>query len=160
MTGDPYLRLRPPRGTPPDEICGCSTEEALVLQGRLDPNPLACIRCNGEVPPERVPLPADLVDEIASWRNLHDALFQLWLDSGEYETWAIAELSTPGKPVQTRGLALVAKLHAIRPTYFRWFSDQSTDPPTILSRCPQCSGEFTHLVRGRACTLCRVAVCP
>ena len=33
-------------------------------------------------------LPAAIVDALADWRDVYDALDRLWLDSGPYETWA------------------------------------------------------------------------
>jgi uncharacterized protein with PIN domain len=155
---DPYARLRNPGPTPPDEICACADSPPLVLQGRLEPNPLACLRCNGEVAPESVPIPPDLVDEIAAWRDLHDALFQLWLDCGEYQDWAAGELRDARKPAPKRGLALIAKLHAARPAYYWWFTDRPAEERPPPTACPQCRGELTAVERGMACSLCRIVV--
>lgn len=49
---DPYSKLRPPAPTAPEEMCSCPADTPLVLQSHLSPNPLACARCNLEVPPE------------------------------------------------------------------------------------------------------------
>lgn len=53
---DPYRKLRPETATPEDELCKCADRPPIVLQGHLSSNPIACLRCNGEVPPERIGL--------------------------------------------------------------------------------------------------------
>lgn len=158
-TGDAYARLkRPPAsGEPP---CACPGSPPIVLQGRLEPNPLVCLRCNAEVPPESVPVPVDLVDEIACWRDVHDALFMLWMDCGEYEAWAKGQLKAPQNAVHNRGLALIAKLNAVRPTYYWWFTDQVMQPEPPLPACPRCGSALEREGPVRVCTLCRIVVMP
>jgi len=95
---DPFWKLRPPPPTPPEELCSCARTSSVVLQSRLGSNPLACLRCNGEVAPERVGFTAALAEELAFWRDFHDAFYTLWLDSGEFEDWARALSRTPEVP--------------------------------------------------------------
>jgi hypothetical protein len=87
---DPYWKLRRPSATPEAELCKCADRPPIVLQDHLSPNPIVCLRCNGEVPPERIGFSAELAEHVAFWKNLHDALFTLWLDSSDYESWARA----------------------------------------------------------------------
>ena len=158
---DPYFRLKAPPPPADDEYCACADAPPLVLQGRLAPNPLACLACNGEVRPESVPVPLDIVDDVASWRDLHDSLYNLWLDSGEFEAWARDQLTSSASPVHGRALALIAKLTPHRSTYDWWFTDdraKAGQPP--LPACPRCRGELTAHARTRICTLCHIVVSP
>ena len=59
-----------------------------MLRDALGENPLYCVACNGEVAPERIGFDERLAEDIACWLSLHRSLYQLWLDSGEYENWA------------------------------------------------------------------------
>jgi hypothetical protein len=124
---------------------------------RLGPNPIACARCNREVAPERLQLPAALADAVADWRGFHDCFYLLWLDSGEYEDWSLRILSNPTSPVNTRGLSLRAELDLLRRTYFGWFRETATATVEPLSVCPVCSRvlEDRGLV-GRVCERCSV----
>jgi len=90
---DPLARLHPPAGTPADEICACVDRPPLKLMQALGWNPIHCMRCNLEVAPETLSLSPALVDSIAAWRGVYDALDRLWLDSGAYEQWAAGQLA-------------------------------------------------------------------
>jgi hypothetical protein len=81
---DLYWRLRPAGPTPDDEICHCPAGTAVMLRDGLSDNPLFCVACNGEVPPERLGFDERFAEEIANWLSTHDSLYRLWLDSGEY----------------------------------------------------------------------------
>lgn len=129
---DPYLRLRTPAPTPSDEICSCPDKPPIKLMTALTENPIHCMRCNLEVAPEAVPLPEDMVDDVAGWTLVHDALDRLWLDSGEYESWALGELANPASPTNIRGLALRARLDRIRRCYFMLGHNESANA------CPTC----------------------
>jgi len=141
-TADVYERLRPPKPTPADEICGCpgGTAVKVMSTGGLGFNPIHCLQCNGEVPPERLELGRELVDAVANWYRTYGAIDALELQSGEYEEWARAELLNPDSPPNREGLELVRRLNERVATYF-WFwqaeSDQDGEP---LSSCPVCGG--------------------
>lgn len=157
---DPHSRLRPAPPVPAEEHCQCPGSPPLVLKGRLEPNPLTCLACGGEVDPARLDLAPDLVDEVASWRDLHDSLYLLWLDADAYEEWAFVRLKDPRGPVHERGLALIARLAAVRPTYYWWFTDQLFRKEPPLPACPRCQSQLTPEGPHRICTLCRVLVSP
>ena len=57
---DPYLRLRPEPAIPDTELCQCPDSPPVALQDHLSSVPLACVRCNGEVPPKRLGFDEDL----------------------------------------------------------------------------------------------------
>lgn len=140
MTDDPYWKLRPQAATPPEEICGCDSKTPIVLQGNLRSNPLACARCNLEVPPERIGLDAPLAEAVAAWGRFHGAFDTLWLDSDEYEEWAAVQLSDPASPVTLRGLALVRRLNERRRCYLWWFwPGDGYEESAVPADCPRCS---------------------
>lgn len=151
---DPYHRFRRPEPTPPDELCRCVDGPPVKLMQALGPNPLACMRCHGEVQPETLPLPEELVDPVAQWSAVYDALDRLWLDSGAYETWAAAELANIDSSVNRAGLELRAQIDPVRRCYYWLFADaphgnlaaSSTD---VAPHCPICSTRMTAYDGGR-----------
>src|SRR3954453_14239909 len=90
---DKYFKLHPPEPTPADEICDCPGAPPIKLMCALGYNPIQCLNCNGEIPPEMLDLNWGLIESVAYWRNVYDALDRLWLDSADYEEWAKAQLT-------------------------------------------------------------------
>ena len=76
---DFYAMLRPPRPTPGDELCACGDEKPVILMGggTGSYNPVRCISCNKEVPPERLKLEWALVNAIAFWHSQYYAIDRL-----------------------------------------------------------------------------------
>lgn len=151
---DPYRRLRPPGPTPSDELCRCPDRPPVKLMQALGANPLHCMRCHGEVPPEALPLPANLADPVADWSSVHDALDRLWLDSGAYETWAAGELASLESPANRAGLALRARIDPVRRCYYWVFDAVSREVgpgggAEAARRCPQCAAPMTPYIGGR-----------
>lgn len=140
-TFDPYFKLRPFGPPPPNEVCRCRDRPPVLLCQRLGmPNPLVCGRCNGEVPPGRIGFgkAPSLVEAVADWAGFHRAFETLWLDSGEFETWAERQLLDPKSPVNVRGLDVVRRLSKYRTCYLDWHSDPGAEgyrPPTVCPRC-------------------------
>jgi Zn-ribbon-containing, possibly nucleic-acid-binding protein (DUF2310) len=155
---DPYECLRPESVTPDEDVCKCPDRPPITLQDHLSANPISCLRCNLEVPPERIRFPASLAEQIAFWRNLHRALDTLWLDSGEYEPWARAQFENPQGEVNVRGVEIVEELQSSRRSYYWWFEDASEDDFVPPSRCPRCSGDLVELMRTLVCERCSIAV--
>jgi hypothetical protein len=142
---DPYLRLRTPTPTPSDEICTCTDNPPVKLMTALGFNPIHCMRCNLEVPPEALPLPPDLVDPLADWAQVHDALDHLWLDSGPYESWAFGELTNPSSATNTRGIAVRLDIDRVRRCYY-WLEEL---PRPELRNCSACRSPLTPFLDGR-----------
>ena len=155
---DPYWKLRPPSATPEGELCTCLDRPPLVLLGWFSLNPIMCLKCKGEVPPERIGFSAELAEQIAFWRNLHEALLTLWLDSSDYESWGRAQLEDPNGRVNTWGLELVRALSGRRRTYYEWFQDSSADDFAPLSQCPRCSGGLKECSGQLVCESCSIVV--
>jgi hypothetical protein len=157
-SSDPYESLQPESVTPDEDVCRCADRPPITLQDHLGPNPISCLRCNLEVPPERIGFPASLAGNIAYWRNLHRALDILWLGSGEYETWARTQLENPQGEVNVCGLEIVEKLQLFCRSYYWWFEDASQDDFVPLSRCPRCSGDLVEVMRSLVCERCSIMV--
>jgi len=159
---DLYVCLRPWPPTPDDELCQCADQPPIVLQGHFTSNPLDCLRCNLEVPLEQIGFTAELAGYIAFWRNLHHALYILWLDSEDYEAWATTQLEDPTGRVNVKGLELVEDLNRYRRTYYRWFQDQSVDDFVSPTQCPRCSAELVESVGSFGpswvCDRCSIAI--
>ena len=147
--GDSYSQLRSSAATPSDEICRCPGQNPIKLMTALGLNPLHCVNCNLEVPPESFALTPVLVSEIVKWRAIDDALHHLWLDSGEYESWAKAQLSDIKSPANTQGLHLREKLNVLRRCYFAYFQDQSGENFQSIQTCPNCHLTLTVYPNGK-----------
>jgi hypothetical protein len=155
---DPYRKLRPVSATPETELCTCADRPPIVLQGHFSPNPIVCLRCNGEVPPERLGFSAELAEHVAFWRNLHDALLTLWLDSSDYESWARAQLEDLKGRVTVWGLEAVRELNSHRRTYYWWFQDISADDFIPSWQCPRCSAGLDERFGRLVCEACSIVV--
>ena len=151
---DAYERLRPIAN---DSPCDCATVEQLLLVDILSPNPVRCFQCKGYVDPEGLKLSERQVDSVVSWKRVFGALYRLWLDSGEYETWAKQQLLRSDGRVNVLGMAARAALAETRPTFYWWFHD--TDDPAVVS-CPWCGGAVVSAARHgtNQCNSCCVVV--
>jgi predicted nucleic acid-binding Zn ribbon protein len=137
MSNDPYYRLKPPPPTPADEVCSCTEPHPRKLMFALGYNPVHCMACNLEVPPEACRPDESLCEAIAKWRELASALEMLWLDSGDYEEWAKTQLTDMSGRVNQIGMEVRARLNTLRRTYY-WFFQDETDDSEAITSCPVC----------------------
>jgi predicted nucleic acid-binding Zn ribbon protein len=149
---NPYDLLRPDT---PQEQCECDWLDQVVMVNLLTDNPLHCIRCRKEIEPERLPLTSDEIREIAGWNSIANALYKLWLDSTEYETYAKEKLLDPNGHVNQRGIAAARCLSSKIPTWFWFFRDADDGIP---DKCPLCGDALDADVQWaeRRCTKCKV----
>jgi hypothetical protein len=155
---DPYASLRPWPPTPDEDICRCVDEPPIVLQDAYSDVPIACLKCNLEVPPERIGFNEQLARGMAYWREVHHALDVLWLDSEDYEEWAANRLREPLGRVNLLGMEIVEELNAYRRAYYGWFEDASVDDFVPLSKCPRCSGQLVDRFACLVCEGCSIMV--
>lgn len=118
------------------QFCDCQELSELLLVHTLTDSPIHCFCCKGLVDPQRLGLSRKQVDLVASWHGQFSALYALWLDSGEYESWAKARLLDAHGQVNRSGRAAAAALTALLPTYYWWFHDEEDSTPRC---CPVCS---------------------
>jgi hypothetical protein len=151
---DAYARLRP---YTEDSPCDCATVEQLLLVHILTSNPIRCFQCKGFVDPERLALSESQVEAVASWHSVFGALYALWLDSTDYETWAEEQLLRSRGRVNTAGMAAREALAATLPTFYWWFHNADASVP---EKCPWCGGGVSPAVRhGNAqCDSCSIMV--
>ena len=147
-----YDKLRPLTNI---EACECDSVSGLLLVDLLTDNPLHCDFCRNEVDPERLELTTEETESVARWHSMANALYRLWLDSGEYEEYAKVRLLDPNGQVTRDGLKLAEALSARIPTKLWLFSDTDDGTPT---HCPICSKELdTNVKWGTGvCANCRV----
>ena len=155
---DPYWKLRPPPPTPTDELCSCTDRPPIMLQAHQSSNPLSCMACNREVSPERIGFSEALAEKLAAWQSFHDCFNLLWLDSGEFESWAKAQLVNPRNPVNRRGFKLVSELNAFHRAYYWWFEEIMVEESQRISRCPVCRAELTARYGHQVCQRCSIVV--
>jgi hypothetical protein len=129
---DAYQKLRPWTQI---EACECQSVPGLLLVDLLSDNPLHCSACRREVDPERLGLTVDETEAVARWFWVATALYSLWLDSGQYEAYAKAQLLDPKGQVNRRGLDIARSLSARLPTRLWLFHDTDDGEPT---HCPIC----------------------
>src|SRR5690242_17281213 len=84
-----FDKLRPFTGF---QFCDCHELSELLLVHTLTDNPIHCFHCKGAIDPQRLGLSSKQIDLVAAWHEQFRALYALWLDSGEYESWAKARL--------------------------------------------------------------------
>jgi len=139
------------------QFCDCKELRELLLVHSLTDNPVHCFHCKGAIDPQRLGLSSKQVDLVSSWHGQFRALYSLWLDSGEYEAWAKAQLLEPNGQVNRSGLAVAASLTTLLPTYYWWFHDES-DP--VPHSCPVCSIRLSpaRLHGHGQCNNCQVVV--
>jgi Zn-ribbon-containing, possibly nucleic-acid-binding protein (DUF2310) len=138
---DNYEPLGQPGTRPEDEVCSCVGEPPIKLMSMRQVggfNPIHCLDCNLEVPPERVGLDVDLVQAIACWDAEHGAIETLELQSGAYETWARAQLLDPQSPTNVEGRELAQRLNVRRRCFMWFFQAQSDDAWQARETCPVC----------------------
>ncbi len=133
-----YSKLKPPEPTPEDEICKCKDNPPVKLMYALSFNPVNCINCNQEVPPETLGMSEEIAQEISFWCWIYSAVDHLWLASGEYEAWAERELSDISSPINRKGREAQAGLNTIRRCYYWYFQNQSEDNFKPITDCPVC----------------------
>lgn len=149
-----YDRLRPWTEI---EACECASVNGLFLVDLLTDNPLHCDFCRKEVDPERLELTVDETESVARWRSAANALYRLWLDSGEYEEYAKARLLDPIGQVNRDGLKVARTLSSRIPTRLWLFHDTDDGDPT---HCPICGDALDTDVKwgtGR-CLACSVQI--
>jgi len=137
---DPYFKLRPEPPTPEDELCDCANITEIYLAHKLGGNPVHCLRCNGEVLPDRLGFSEEIAEAIASWNSVYGALYQLWLDSGEYEVYSRDRLLEPYGQVNSNGIELARKLGSFAKAYYLWFYESCDTAP---EKCPLCGSDLT-----------------
>ena len=137
------------------EACECPAVTSLLLVDMLSDNPLHCGECRREVDPERIALSDAETDAVAHWFRASQALYRLWLDSGEYEAYAKARLLDPNGQVNVRGRQVATALSARLPTQLWYFHDTDDGEPT---HCPVCRAPLDTNVRWGTgqCVACRI----
>lgn len=156
----PIDKLKPTGPTPVEEMCTCNGTGPIMLRSALGPFPVYCMSCNGEVPLETLTLSDELAEGIAYWRDIHDAMYVLWLSSGEYEDWARQKLLDPKGSINVQGMALARQLNDQRQTYFWYFSDTGLEDVPTPRACPFCGQQLEEYENRnyQVCQACQVAV--
>ncbi len=144
---DVYTKLQPPAATPADELCQCA-EVPLKLMSALSYNPVHCMDCNLEVAPGTLAFSRSLVEAIAGWRDIYDAIDRLWLDSGPYEQWTRTELTDITSAANARGRSVQQDINSVRRCFYWYFQDQSVPQYRPITSCPVCGEPLTDYTNG------------
>jgi hypothetical protein len=102
-------------------------------------------------------LTASEVETVARWFSVAQALYLLWLDSGEYETYAKSRLVDPRGQVNLDGIEVARMLSSRIETRLWIFHDTDDGKPT---QCPICGEDLDTNVRwgsGR-CPRCPIQI--
>ena len=149
-----FNRLRPYTEI---ERCECDDITGLILVDIFSENPIHCLACKNEIDPEVLGLSVQMVDKIADWRSVHNGLFSLWLDSGEYKSWALEKLLDKNGQVNRNGMEIIEELSKLYPTYYWWFNEDDEHEPEV---CPLCSESLTKNFRhgNGECLPCKIII--
>jgi hypothetical protein len=137
--GSPVARYEILRPDPEYLTCECASVKALLIVYDLSSSPIYCSECRRIVEAEDLNLAPEIVDATYRWQAAFGALYNLWLDSGEYEQWAKDRLLDPLGQVNVDGIQLAKDLSKYLPTRYWWFHD--TDDP-LPPTCPSCNATF------------------
>lgn len=146
MINDLYIRLKPPEPTPENEICKCSIGTPIKLMSSLSYNPIHCMICNLETLPERLKIDVKIIDMIISWRHIHDSLYHLWLDSDEYELFALNKLTNINSRVNKLGREIQNKINNSIECYYWYFQCTGSDSFIPIKNCPVCGEKLTKFI--------------
>ncbi len=116
----------------------------LLLVDLMTENPIHCAECRREVDPERIALTSVEVDAIAHWFSASSALYRLWIQSGEYASYAKESLLDPNGQINKVGREIARALSAKLPTQVWYFHDTDDGEPT---NCPVCSNPLDLAVK-------------
>ncbi len=119
-------------------MCPPRTPTKLMGTAGLSYNPIHCLRCNLEVPPERLNFGRGLADAIADWLRTYDAIGALELASGTYEGWARSQLLDADSRPNVEGREIAGKLSQFCRCYFWFWQPDSDDGFASRSTCPVC----------------------
>ncbi len=155
---DPYWKLKPAPPIPEGEYCTCDGSEDIYLCYLLRENPLRCAACSGYVRAETIGFLADVAEAVASWTQFYGCFYLLWLDSGDFEDWALAQMANPASSPNMRGYEVTRMLSTYRRCYFWWFQDVGRDGFEPLVVCPRCKAALTPHYNRLACQLCSIVV--
>ena len=109
----------------------------------ISSNPVHCMRCYLEVPPENLKLTAETIQGLVYWNALYEAIYRLWLDSDEYEAWGRGELSNLESRVNRMGRDVVRDLSNARRTFYWCFQDQSVEAFNAFTHCINCARKIS-----------------
>jgi hypothetical protein len=149
---DDYQKLRPLTEI---EACECPSVSGLFLVDLLTDNPLHCDQCRREVDPERLQLTARETGMVADWFSAENALYRLWLHSGEYEQYAKQQLLDIAGQVNRDGLEIAEMLSSKIPTKLWLFYDSDDGIPLECPRCAKPLDENVEWGTGK-CESCRI----
>lgn len=139
------------------ESCVCGSVDRLLLVYMLTDNPIHCFRCKCEVDPAKIALTDEQVEDVYEWHRVNRALNDLWLDSGEYEAWARAQLLDPSGQVNLAGMKAAASLSQRVETYLWWFHDEEDAAPQVCPVCHRKLNPATGHGHGQ-CDVCRIVI--
>ena len=123
-----------------DHACNCDDSSSLIFTGHGFGNDnvvLYCCDCLGYYPNHRA---SELVGatsaRLQSWALTHSHVYDIWLLSGDLETWASNELQNPESELNTSGREHAKQIHRLtnKDVWYHHFID---NVPQIFE-CPSC----------------------
>lgn len=162
MTEDPYLKLK---SNPfcSEESPNCVCDKPTYVMGMMvsyHQNPIRCLGCLEIVEPTKLPVPVDLVYEVADWSITHSALQWLAFQTTSYEAWADKELTDIRSNINKEGIRLQRELSKTTTIYY-WHTRSLN---THDNSCPICNGSMKEikypLTRVVCCESCLLVAAP
>ncbi len=94
-----------------------------------------------------------LLDLIYDWMTVYNAIYDLYMDSGDYEFWALKELENINSSINVLGLKLSNLLNNYAETYYYLFRGIDRELP---KKCPLCNKDFNALEGSHICKKCKI----
>jgi hypothetical protein len=133
--------------------CRCAGTSPLRLMWALDPDVVWCIRCNAPVKRATHFFRPAAKNSLGRWKAEFESIYRLWLESGDYESWARRQLTSLAAPINRTGLKLVRANSKLDGRKLYYYFDQFLDRPVRARKCPACGGAL-NIVQGRSLGLC------
>jgi len=162
MKNDIYTKLKVnPFNDEVLQYCSCDKPTyVLAMMVSYNQNPVRCINCLDVVDPASVPIPKDIVHELADWSISHSSIQWLAFQTDEYETWANNELNNIKSGINTYGLELRKKLSKTGEMLY-WYTRPLDSNST---KCPICCTEMQEIkykhTKAIHCSSCSMVSAP
>ena len=141
-----------------DNPCICPNAGPLLLCMDLSDNPIKCMVCKGTLDHKAIGIDDSVKGDALKWNSLYRALYILWIDSNEYESWALEKLADPKGRVNKLGFEIIQQLSSMRKAFY-WWSEAFAGDVDRDKKCPNCGNEWEtdNANNLRICCSCQIA---
>lgn len=129
-----------------ENMCDCQPPALLLYVGLVSQHDVIhCGGCRGLVALPGLPLSVELREELTRWAVHYHPIQSLWLESGDYETWAARQMERSDSKLNLNGMKLAGKVEETTgiPTYYWLHSYRVSRNVMKQLACPKCAHPFS-----------------